>query len=111
MIDLLALLHLNEISLDEAYDMLDNTIDQVHSGEIDPEWWNELQLSKYEVTARVQGASLMNLVRLRYNGWPTICNRCGLALDYRVFGLWRMRIRLYYVIPSVHLFHYNNSKN
>ncbi len=86
MIDLLTLLHLGELSLDEAYQMLDEAVGKFHSGEINSEWWEWLQLSKYEVTARVYGASLMALAKLRFDGWPNICSMCDLPLDYRLFG-------------------------
>jgi hypothetical protein len=86
--DLLAELRDDNISLEEADRILDETIEMMHSGKLPPEWWLELGLSNYEVSAYSQGANLADIVRLRFEGWPTKCSRCGLPIDYRLYGWW-----------------------
>jgi hypothetical protein len=84
--DILELIYNEKISLKEAYRLCDEMIEEVHRGERDPHWWPVLGLSDYEATAFAHGASLENLVKLRYEGWPTICSRCRLPLDYTLYG-------------------------
>lgn len=88
MIDILAMMHDGKIDLDQAYEIKDDTISRMHRGEITPEWWTALGLSRYEVTALAQAAPLAELVKLRYDGWSEVCSRCGQPLDYRQFGWW-----------------------
>ncbi len=40
-----------------------------------------------EYSAYLHGATLTDLVHLRFNGWPERCARCGLLLDYEA-GFW-----------------------
>ncbi len=87
-INLLALIPYGEISLKGAEDIFDATIEELHRGEASPDWPATLGFSKYEATAYLHGATLADLVRLRYEGWPTSCCRCHLSLDYRLYGWW-----------------------
>jgi len=86
--NLLALLHHGEISVDEAYAIFDGLIAAIHRGESPPEWPVTLGLSNYEASAYLHGASLVDLMKVRYDGWPTSCARCLLPLDYRLYGWW-----------------------
>lgn len=88
MIDLLAAIHLGELTAEEAERIFDETIAKIHLSKMSPDWSREFGLSLYESTAYLHGASLTDLLRLRYNGWPTKCCRCGLPVDYRKFGWW-----------------------
>jgi hypothetical protein len=92
MIDVIALLYLKEISLDEAYDIVDVAVEKFHADEITIEWWKYLQMSKYEVSAYAHGGSLEDLLYLRYVGWPNKCMKCNLFLDYQAFGWWLIHI-------------------
>jgi hypothetical protein len=85
MIDLLEMLHKGEISPEKAYCLQDELLEKVDRGEVDPHWWPALGLSNHEVTALAYGADFEDLVKLRYEGWPTICPYCHLPLDYRLY--------------------------
>ena len=86
--NLLALINIGEVSIEEAERLFNDTIENVHSGAVSSDWRESLGFSEYEATACLQGAGLADLVRLRYGGWPTQCSRCGLTLDYRIYGWW-----------------------
>ncbi len=81
MTDVLALIHMGEITFEEAYDMLDEAVDRVHSGEGPLEWWTVIGLTPLEHRANLHGASLEQLYEARYRGWPDRCCRCGLSID------------------------------
>jgi hypothetical protein len=87
-IDLITMVYQGEVSLDEAYRVFDETIAAIHRGEASPEWWTTLGFSQYEAAAYLHEATLADIVKLRYAGWPTSCCRCGLPLDYRLYGWW-----------------------
>jgi hypothetical protein len=87
-VDVLYLLYHWEISLEEAYRIYDNIWEMINRGEIPRDWANALCLSEYEATAFAHGAGLEDLVKLRFEGWPTNCSRCGLPVDYKDYGWW-----------------------
>lgn len=76
------LLHYGEVSSDEAERLFHKTIEMANKGEILPEWWHTLGFSEYEVMAWSGGATLTDLVMLRYEGWPTVCCRCRLSINH-----------------------------
>lgn len=84
--NILALLYIREISEDDAYSFFDSWQEQFHNGEVSTPWTEQFELTDYESTAYLQGASLGDLVKLRYEGWPSVCCRCGHLLDYRQYG-------------------------
>src|SRR4051794_11702713 len=86
--NLIALLYNGEISVEEAERIFDETIQQIHKGELIPDWREILEMNNYEASAYLHGATFTDLVKLRYEGWPTVCCRCGLALDFRLYGWW-----------------------
>ena len=88
MIDLLALIHTGEISREEAERIFDETIEAIHCGISPSQWWETLGLSQYEATAYAHGGTLEDLMRLRYEGWPTSCSRCHLPIDHRLGRWW-----------------------
>src|SRR5687768_13165381 len=84
--DLLALLHSGKLSLEEAERIFDDWNQRFHSGEVTSPWDEQFELSRYEATAHLHGATLGDLVKLRYEGWPTACSLCGEPLDYTQYG-------------------------
>jgi hypothetical protein len=86
MIDLLKLIHLDEISIEEAYEYEDRVLEAFHRGELSSNWSDDLGLDRFEATARAHGASYEHLVQFRYNGWPERCAECHQPIDYRDFG-------------------------
>jgi hypothetical protein len=89
--DILALIYYHELTIDEAYDIFDDLIARIHNGEASPDWPNQLGLSIYETAAYLHAVGFEGLLKLRYEGWPTSCCRCGMPLDYRQFGWWCCR--------------------
>lgn len=86
--DILKRLHNRELSFEDATQTFSDVIEEIHAGGSDPSWAKTLGLSQYEATALMQGATFQTLVKLRYEGWPKLCSRCSLPLDYKLFGWW-----------------------
>lgn len=84
--DLLARLHSGELSLEEARNIFNEQIAKFHRGESTLDWREAFELSNYEATAYAHGATFSDLVKLRYEGWPTTCSRCGRPIDYKQYG-------------------------
>lgn len=84
--DIIAMLSHNEMTVEEAENIFDNIIDKIHNGQITSGWRKVLELSNYEATALLHGATLTDLVKVRYDGWPTHCSQCNLPLDYKKYG-------------------------
>ena len=83
-VDVLALLHLGEISEEEAYRLYDRVMDGISSGTSAPDWAFALGLSEFEARAFAWGVDLQQLLTFRFGGWPTVCSRCKLPIDYRI---------------------------
>jgi hypothetical protein len=86
MIDLLAMIHDGQVSLDKAIDLFLQHNENFHRGITKTQWPEEFNLSKYEASAYLQGATIEDLVHLRYEGWPSICCNCSQPIDYKSFG-------------------------
>ena len=93
MIDLLDMLNTNSISLEAAYDLIDQTVENIHLGRADPDWASALGLSKYEARAYAHGAGLEDLVQFRYQGWPVKCAYCHLGIDFERDYWWFRRAK------------------
>ena len=89
--NLLALLHFGEMSFDEANRIFDDVIEKIHTGDMPEHWADFLGFSHAESTAYLRGATLQALVKLRYEGWPDACSRCGLPVDYPQYNWWFAR--------------------
>jgi hypothetical protein len=86
--DLILLLKSRQISLREAERLFRETLKKIDRNESQPEWWETLEMSKYEAAAYMHGATFADIVKLRYEGWPNVCSRCGQPIDYKQFGWW-----------------------
>ena len=84
--NLLEMLHRGEITLEQAESKFDEIIMKIHQGQSPPDWRVTLELSNYEATAYAYGASLADLVKFRYEGWPEFCCNCTNPIDYRQYG-------------------------
>jgi hypothetical protein len=87
-IDLLALLHDGLMDEDAAYDAFDEAVRRVHARETPDDWSTQLGLSSEEARGSMHAASLRQLMRVRYEGWPSASCRCGLSLDGRQDPWW-----------------------
>lgn len=83
-LDILNEVHLGSISENEADLILDSIVESEFSAEV----MSLLNLTRYEWTAKAQGASWRALASWRYSGWPEKCARCGKNLNYLGFGWW-----------------------
>ena len=90
-LDLVALLERGELTTDQAERLLENRLEKWRATN-DVEFHQSLGLSTDEYTAYMHGATLDDLRRLRYDGWPDTCWRCGLRID-RATGFWWLRRR------------------
>jgi hypothetical protein len=88
MIDVIKSLYNKDITSDEAQSILDNILDRFHREKEPIVWAEEIGLSRYEATAYAQGASLDDIARFRYEGWPNLCSKCKRSIDYREYGWW-----------------------
>jgi hypothetical protein len=81
MIDILELLHRGKMSVEDAYKLFENfaTLEDVGDNQT---WVEYFGFSEFEATGIAHGASLADLAKWRYSGWPSTCYRCGKSLDY-----------------------------
>lgn len=86
--DLLKRLYTGAISDEQARDIFDEHISKHNRGETTEDWSEAFELSRYEATAYLHEATLEDLAKLRYEGWPTTCSRCHCPLDYKLEGWW-----------------------
>lgn len=87
MIDLLKMLHENQITLDEAYDLKDEAVDKFASGEI-KNWTSYLGLDLYETAALMSSTRLKDVEKFRYEGWSNSCIQCGKKIIKEKGGWW-----------------------
>jgi len=87
--DILALLHHGRMTPQQAEAEFDTLLlDQTRSS---AGWSAKLGLSQAEATAFSQGASMADLMRFRYEGWPPSCAACGQPLDFVQLRWWFAR--------------------
>ena len=87
--DILALLHDEKITVQDAEAEFDALLR--NSAKDSAGWSAGLGLSQPEATAFSQGASMLQLVRFRYHGWPEKCVVCGQPLNYQQLDWWFTR--------------------
>ena len=90
MIDILSGIIKGELTVEQAYDIMEETIDKFHKGEIEGELHLFLGLNNYEWTAISHSLDLQTLANWRKNGWPQKCYNCGSEIDYKKYG-WRIK--------------------
>ncbi len=89
MIDILEKVYNKEVSLDEAYDLIDEEIDKAWKlseglGEETIYIDKILGYSQQEWKADVFGVPLEDIARWRYEGWPQYCSKCGKPIFYDI---------------------------
>jgi hypothetical protein len=87
--DILALLHDGRITPQQAETEFDALLQEQTKSSAG--WSAKLGFSQPEATAYSQGASMADLVKFRYEGWPTRCDACGQSLDYLDLRWWFAR--------------------
>jgi hypothetical protein len=88
--DVIRALHAGQISPDRAEDEITRLIQRCASppADEDPQRFLEcVDMSVREYTAYCHGASAVDLVKLRHEGWPATCAHCGEPIDYDA-GFW-----------------------
>jgi hypothetical protein len=70
---------------EQAEKILSALLDSDHAGEVE----KLLMLTNIEWTAYAHGATLADLARWRYLGWPLQCVRCRVAITLASFG-WKV---------------------
>jgi hypothetical protein len=87
--DILALLHDGQLTPQQAEAEFDGLL-QDSSGP-STGWSAKLGFSAPEAAAFSQGASMADLVKFRYEGWPNTCTTCGHSLDHADLTWWFAR--------------------
>lgn len=100
--DIVRQLRDGEITQTEATTTFDEAIGAIHRGESESDWRELFELTNHEATAVTLGASVSDLVRFRYGGWPDSCDRCGQALDYLTYG-WTVSRKSDGILTLVHI--------
>lgn len=85
MIDILSEIIKGKLTVEQAYDILDETIEKFHSGELENGIPFMLGLNNYEWTAICHALDLLTLANWRLNGWPKECSICGSEFDYKKY--------------------------
>jgi hypothetical protein len=83
--DILKELYLNTLSVEGADAVLNGVLESDDAPDIE----RVLLLSRPEWTAYGQGATLAEIARWRYHGWPKRCTACGLTIEVEDFG-WKV---------------------
>jgi len=91
MLDLVGLLASDKISLSDAEVSFERAQAAAIAGEID-DLYTYLGMSNWEGKAYAHGATLEALARMRNEGWPDRCCRCGDPIE--IEGLWVFRYGL-----------------
>jgi hypothetical protein len=86
MYDILLKINQGKITVDQAYDKIDEIVDKFHEGEVEGELHLLLGMDNYEWTAKIHGLDLGILAQWRENGWPTTCSACGRQINYKNYG-------------------------
>lgn len=90
MIDILDELLTDKLTLEDAENLLEDTVDKYHDDVLGVTPEDFLKLDKYEWTAVGFGINLCVLARWRKDGWPEVCKNCGNKRDYKQFG-WKIQ--------------------
>lgn len=89
MMDILKDLYQGRITEEEACDLFDQIVDDVHNGVYGADDQGRVNIGsimgmdKYEETAAAQSAPLSVISRWRYEGWPDKCCVTGESIDYK----------------------------
>ncbi len=87
--DILAMLHDGLMTPQQAEAEFDALL--LQSTGTSAGWGAKLGLSQPEAAAFSQGASMTDLARFRYEGWPLACSACGQPIDHAVLTWWFAR--------------------
>jgi hypothetical protein len=87
--DILLRLRDGLISAQQAEAVIDRAL--MAQGAAATDWSDKLGLTRPEAAAYTQGASVAELVRFRYDGWPDRCAKCGNAIDHQGLRWWFLR--------------------
>jgi hypothetical protein len=74
-----------KLTAEQADEVLANVLDSPEAGNVE----SLLMLTRSEWTGYGHGATLADLARWRYHGWPTQCGRCGREIKVEKFG-WKV---------------------
>ena len=89
--DILKEIHEENISINEAEQIAEDTVKKFHEDLDKTSIAERLKLDVYEYTAYAHGIDLGLLAQWRYKGWPKKCKMCGKSLDYKNWG-WMLSV-------------------
>jgi hypothetical protein len=89
--DVLRLVHAEELTAQQAEAEVEALMSSQPAGASGATWGTQLALTPFETAAYAQGASIGDLLKLRYTGWPTSCIKCGQPIEYHEIRWWLMR--------------------
>jgi hypothetical protein len=89
--DVLQMVHDGQLTLANAEAEIEARFLAQPAGAPNTNWGASLALATYEATAYAQGAGTHDLLKLRYEGWPSVCTKCGQPLDFKQLGWWFVR--------------------
>ena len=84
--DILKEIYEQKITEEQAYSLKDQVVDKFHEGRFKTSIANELNMDKYEWTAKCHGIDFDIIAKWRYEGWPKICSKCKKPINYKDFG-------------------------
>lgn len=87
--DIIAMLHDGRITPQQAEAEFEALLQQSTGSAAG--WSAKLGLAQAEATAFSQGASMADIARLRYEGWPRTCLACGQPIDHAELTWWFAR--------------------
>jgi hypothetical protein len=89
--DVLRLAQAEQLTAQQAEAEVEALMSSQPAGASGAGWGTPLALTPFETAAYAQGASIGDLLKLRYTGWPTSCIKCGQPIDYHEVRWWFMR--------------------
>ena len=89
--DALAMLHEGEMTLHQAEAEAQEKFLGQPAGQPALAWGANLGLTPPETAAYSQGASMGDLLALRYEGWPSACAKCGQPVEHEQLRWWFVR--------------------
>lgn len=86
MIDILSEIVKGKLTVDQAYDIMDELMEKYHDGELEDEVESMLGLNNFEWTAICHSLDILTLANWRLKGWPKECSVCGSDFDYKNYN-------------------------
>ncbi len=89
--DVLLMVHQDELGMQAAETEVELLFLSQPTGAHGFTWGAKLGLAPFEAAGYSQGARVSDLVKLRYEGWPSACIKCGQPLEHLQLQWWFVR--------------------